>query len=156
MVRGEPHYHELSPEAKQAMVKQYQEQGGIKNLSWATQFTDKSTDTNRKKTKGEAGYCTGPEIFKLNRALASSFALRFCITGCTHAWRPLRRRWRSGSLTDREPFCTKDLMLRIFSHIISYYIISYHITSYHITYHIISYIMSYRIISYHFISYHII
>ena len=39
------HYHQLTDEQKQGMVKKYQEMGGIRNLNWTTEYLEKSENT---------------------------------------------------------------------------------------------------------------
>ena len=51
-------YHSLNPDQKQ--------EGGIRNLQWASSFNEQSTEIQRQETKGESGYYTAPQIFQLN------------------------------------------------------------------------------------------
>ena len=60
------HYHQLTDEQKQGMVKKYQEMGGIRNLNWTTEYLEKSENTKSSVQEWETGYYNAAEIFKLN------------------------------------------------------------------------------------------
>ena len=60
------HYHQLTDDQKQSMVKKYQDMGGIKKLNWATEYLEKSENIKSSVQEWETGYYNVAEIFKLN------------------------------------------------------------------------------------------
>ena len=60
------HYHHLTDDQKQGLVKKYQEMGGIKNLNWTTEYLEKSENIKSSVQEWETGYYNVAEIFKLN------------------------------------------------------------------------------------------
>eukprot|EP00434_Breviolum_minutum_P034179 symbB.v1.2.030240.t1/scaffold3319.1/size122997/4 len=56
------HYHQLTDDQKQGMVKKYQD----KNLNWTTEYLEKSENTKSTVQEWETGYYNVADIFKLN------------------------------------------------------------------------------------------